>query len=319
MKKKLVPILVVLALVIVGVGSYFLGQRSNESTIENPPAQSSTPEATPDATTPEATPSEPDSVMTSEPITEELSVEELNPYFAMVYELIWDDPMYYHTPYGDYPMETDALQSVIGQAGHIYLNTYGEQYFEWKSKMFTENIYLLKFSGNRRNIVFAEVMPVYGTPHDTLEPVGEYYRFDVIEPAEISEDGRWFRAKDENGNYFYYKYEDLTGGLSDAEIDALYKEFQSQTQTTTQQTQPQQTQPQQTTPKQEQNTEQPESGKSQSTQQPSSSGDTIPDYLLNSAATVEPNEPPKTGTTEGSSTIDSDWTPGDDVAGITGP
>ena len=44
MKKKLVPVLVVLALIAVGVGGYFMGQRSNSPTVENPPAESSTPE-----------------------------------------------------------------------------------------------------------------------------------------------------------------------------------------------------------------------------------------------------------------------------------
>lgn len=56
MKKKIVPILVVLALVIVGIGGYFLGREFNTSpSLETPPAESSTPEVTPD-TTPEATP-----------------------------------------------------------------------------------------------------------------------------------------------------------------------------------------------------------------------------------------------------------------------
>lgn len=44
MKKKLVPVLVVLALIAVGVGGYFIGQQSNDPTVENPPAESSTPE-----------------------------------------------------------------------------------------------------------------------------------------------------------------------------------------------------------------------------------------------------------------------------------
>lgn len=59
MKKKIVPVLVVLALVIVGVGGYLMGQKSNNPVVETPPAQSSTPEATP--TTPVVETSSPES------------------------------------------------------------------------------------------------------------------------------------------------------------------------------------------------------------------------------------------------------------------
>ena len=52
MKKKIAPALVVLALIAVGIGGYFLGRQSNLPAVETPPAESSTPEATP--TTPVA-------------------------------------------------------------------------------------------------------------------------------------------------------------------------------------------------------------------------------------------------------------------------
>ncbi len=61
MKKKIVPVLVVLALVVVGVGGYFLGREfSTSPSLETPPAQSSTPaEPTPEVkndAAPEANP-----------------------------------------------------------------------------------------------------------------------------------------------------------------------------------------------------------------------------------------------------------------------
>lgn len=80
MKKKIVPVLVVLALVVVGVGGYMMGQQSNNTVVETPPTESSTPvavapEAKPDAA-PEATPV----VTTPEPPAE--PVETLSPIKA---------------------------------------------------------------------------------------------------------------------------------------------------------------------------------------------------------------------------------------------
>lgn len=76
MKKKLVPVLVVLALVGVGVGGYMMGQQSNFPVVETPPAESSIPEVQTDAA-PEATPA---ATTTPEPPAE--PVETLSPIKA---------------------------------------------------------------------------------------------------------------------------------------------------------------------------------------------------------------------------------------------
>lgn len=160
MKKRIAPILVVLALVVVGGLGYFMGQRSNEPTIESPPAESSTPEVTPEV---EPVSSEPVVEPTPETVSPEPSVEPT--------------------------LEQDEEEMV-----------------------FRDTLY--------QCIVMAEKMPAYSTPHTTLPPVREYVRWDKI-LYNVSESGEWCRTE-VNGEYIYFREADITGGLTDKQIDELF-------------------------------------------------------------------------------------------------
>ena len=134
MKKKIVPVLVVLALVTVGIGSYFLGQQSNSPVVETPPAQSSTPEAKPDVT-PIATPSSEPTPETIVPEPEKEPEEELvaeNPdYFEDMNRrwIMW--PIMDINVYAE-PTETSEVVSVNPKGLTILVKAIGHgSYGDW--------------------------------------------------------------------------------------------------------------------------------------------------------------------------------------------
>ena len=206
MKKKIVPVLVVLALVAVGGAGYFMGQQSNAPAAETPPAESSTPEVTPD-TTPDATPTTPVTEMTS---PEPTPTPELNlaPYFQKTYDYVWSRPENYNADYSNTEMEVDALEFFLESDGYALSDEYQKQYIEWRNTNHPTNAYHLNFSGNYKNTVGTDKLYVYASPHTELPPIGEFYKFDVIEHAHKSDDGTWFQAE-HNGATIYYRAADL--------------------------------------------------------------------------------------------------------------
>ena len=127
MKKKLVPVLVVLALIAVGAGGYFMGQRSNAPTADNPPAQSSTP-TTPAAETTSPEPS-------AEPIADTAPQDGFTASIYTVYvkpQYAEDDgvPVYDRS---EWTLDTTELWRTSGGYGAPYVCTgigYG-QYEGW--------------------------------------------------------------------------------------------------------------------------------------------------------------------------------------------
>lgn len=228
MKKKVVPILIVLAVVVIGGIAFWMGRQTAPQTADDLPAGSTTPELTPpvESTAPEMT-SPADADTSSDKSKGYLTAEELLPYFEATYEHIWNDPNYYNVEYADLTEEANYLDNIITAAGYAYMSEYTIQYYDWKHSNYLTNAYQLNFSDLRRHTVFAETMYVYATPHTTLPPIGEFYRFDVIDNVQISDDGVWCKTEYQNTT-IYYRYEDLTGGLSDAEIDALWDQHQAE-------------------------------------------------------------------------------------------
>ena len=198
MKKKIVLVLVVLALVAVGGAGYFMGQQSNAPAAETPPAQSSAPEATPTTPVVETTSPEPTS-------TQGL---ELTPYFQKTYAYVWSRPENYNADYSNTEMEEDALDFFLESDGYALSDEYQEQYIEWRNTNHPTNAYHLNFSGNYINTVGNDKMYVYASPHTELPPIGEFYKFDVIDPGHMSDDGTWFQAE-HNGTTIYYREADL--------------------------------------------------------------------------------------------------------------
>lgn len=129
--KKFVPVLVVLALVVVGGLGYFMGQQSNAPAAETPPAESSTPEVTPD-TTPEVTPTTP-AVETTFPeptpeTVEHLQGDELTTYFQQVYDLVMEQQI----PQ-EYRLQTELLYLPdMNESGKELPADYEAQYVEWR-------------------------------------------------------------------------------------------------------------------------------------------------------------------------------------------
>lgn len=168
-----------------------------------------------------------DAEETPSPSGSVLTLKELLPYFEATYEHIWNDPNYYNVEYADLTGEALYLDDIITAADYPYLSEYTIQYFDWKNETHPANAYQLNFSGEYRNTVFVETMYVYATPHTTLPPIGEFYRFDVIDNAQRSDDGVWLKAEYQNTT-IYYRYEDLAGELSEAEKDALWEQHQAE-------------------------------------------------------------------------------------------
>lgn len=209
--KKALPILIVLALIVaVGLG-YFMGQRSNAPTAETPPAESSTPDATQTASPEQST----------EPEIDLLS------YFQRAYDSVWSKPENYNADYSQTDLELENLSFFIRSEGHDMYERYYDQYLNWRNETYPTNAYLLNFSGNYLNRVFAETMYAYPVPYITLSPVAEFNRFDEISGAQMSDDGTWFRVE-QNGTFIYYRCEDLSGGLTEAEMDALWEQYMAQ-------------------------------------------------------------------------------------------
>ena len=127
MKKKLAPVLVVLALVAVGVGGYLMGQRSNAPTVENPPAESSTPaEPTPEVkqdAAPGTTPTTPAVETTSpEPSVDMMAFEE----FGYELRVISDELMLYKLP-----IESEEYENHSVYEGQIFNNVEISKNEEW--------------------------------------------------------------------------------------------------------------------------------------------------------------------------------------------
>ena len=93
--KKALPILIVLALVVACGLGYFMGQQSNASTKENPPAESSLPEVTPTTES------------SLEPTTEQEI--DLIPYFQQTYDIVWSAPENYNADYSDHTLEFQTM------------------------------------------------------------------------------------------------------------------------------------------------------------------------------------------------------------------
>lgn len=217
MKKKVVPILSVLAVVVIGSIAFWMGRQTAPQTAEKNPVKSTALKMTSPADA-EETPSPSGSVLT---------LKELLPYFEATYEYIWNDPNNYNAEYKDTEEEVDALKFFITNDGYAFLDNYTDSYLDWKHSNYLTNAYHLNFYERCINTVFAEKMYVYATPHTTLPPIGEFYRFDVIDNAWISDDEVWLKAEYQNTT-IYYRYEDLAGGLSEAEIDALWEQHQAE-------------------------------------------------------------------------------------------
>ena len=116
--KKALPVLVVLALIAaVGLG-FFMGQRSNEPTIENPPAQS----------TPEADTEKSPTLDTESETIEYLQGDELIAYFQQIYDLVIEQEI----PQ-EYRLQTELLYlSEMNTSGKELPADYEEQYLAWR-------------------------------------------------------------------------------------------------------------------------------------------------------------------------------------------
>jgi len=71
------------------------------------------------------------------------------------------------------------------------------------------------------------VMYVYGTPHITLPPIGELHKFNVIDDAQMSDDGVWLKAQYQDRT-IYYRAEDL-GELTHEEWEQAQELHKNQT------------------------------------------------------------------------------------------
>ena len=112
-------------------------------------------------------------------------------------------------------MDLEALGFFLEADGYGMTDEHKAQYLEWKYTTYATNAYKLNFSGSYLNTVGVDKMYVYATPHTMLPPIGEFYKFDVIDNAMSSDDGTWMCAEYQ-GVTIYYRAADL-GELTHAE------------------------------------------------------------------------------------------------------